>query len=261
MTREQLIAAVFVAIATVLGAGVPLLVALFKRLTTENEVKKLELEQRKADLLRATATDAVHYAEEKGEAEGLKGAERADLAETVVRSKLDVSAAEAKVAVRAAVGATPGIGATGKTDDDKPTSPPTLGVVALLLFAVLGSSACAHGSDGVRQACASTMTAAAAGYQAFTTWYKIDQAAIRAVAATDKPSARRTLEAHEPIAARILASLDVARDSIGATCSDSVFDAIDAGQRKDTAALIAHLTQIAADVTTAAALINQDVHQ
>lgn len=117
MTREQLFAAIFGAIATVLVAGVPLVVALFKRWTTENEVKKLELEQRKADLLRATATDAVHYAEEKGEAEGLKGAERADLAETVVRSKLAVSAAEAKVAVRAAVGATPGVGATARKEE------------------------------------------------------------------------------------------------------------------------------------------------
>lgn len=127
-----------------------------------------------------------------------------------------------------------------------------------LLFLSLSWTGCAHGSDGVRQACASTNESLSVGYQAFTTWYRLDQQTIRDLAKTDLFAAKRRLEAHEPIALKVLSALDVARHATGAFCTPAVFDAVEHGAR-DRAALLRDLAAVAVDVATATAAIAAEV--
>lgn len=129
---------------------------------------------------------------------------------------------------------------------------------SLLLVGLLCSLGCAHGADGVRQACASTNESLSAGYQAFTTWYRLDQQTIRELAKTDVAAAKHRLEAHEPIAMRVLSALDVARHASGAFCTDSVFAAVDNGGR-DRAELLRDLAAVALDVAKATATITTEV--
>lgn len=146
-------------------------------------------------------------------------------------------------------------------DDDAPTPPggtaAALKVVSLILL--LPMLACAHGSDGVRQACANTNSVLEGSYRSFTAWYKLDQAVIRERAKTDQEGAVRMLAEHEPIARKTLTAFDIAKAAKIGYCSEGVFAAIDAGQRKDRAAIIAALLQIASDLNAKVATLGKEL--
>lgn len=126
------------------------------------------------------------------------------------------------------------------------------------LFMALQIEACAHGSDGVRQACTVNSEALGNAYRVFAVWYAADQAAIRELNKTDPVLARITYEKHEPIARRVLSRLDMASVAAPAYCSNNVFTAIDAGKRKDRAALVVALAALASEIASAMATINAE---
>jgi hypothetical protein len=127
-------------------------------------------------------------------------------------------------------------------------------IVALLVSAV----GCAHGSDGVRQGCASTADAVGGGYKLLGGWIQVDQAAIREIGRTDKVAGELAFIKHQRTATRLLVALDVHRAKIRALCTKRMFDAIDAGERKDTAEILAQLAGVTADIAATTAEIAKE---
>ncbi len=91
----------------------PLAYAVLRLLVARAELARLEVEKAKGALLKADATDAAFYAEEAA-ASGM-GIDKAKMAHDIVADKHpERDDDEIEIAVKAAVGATPGLGATGK---------------------------------------------------------------------------------------------------------------------------------------------------
>lgn len=127
-------------------------------------------------------------------------------------------------------------------------------VLCALTIAVNLDAGCAHGSDGVRQACSNANDGLAIGYRTFTAWYRVEQQQIRAAIPSSPAAAQRRLDLIEPIAVKVLEVLDKSRYAAEAACTENVFAAVDAGT-KDRAALLSALATVAADVAAATAKI------
>lgn len=127
-------------------------------------------------------------------------------------------------------------------------------LLGLLAIVVNLDAGCAHGSDGVRQACSNANEGITIGYRTFTSWYRVEQQQIRATIPGAPVAAQRRLDLIEPIALKVLETLDKAKIATGAACTENVFAAVDAGT-KDRALLMTSLAAIAADVASATAKI------
>lgn len=137
-------------------------------------------------------------------------------------------------------------------DPTAPASPkPPLGLVPLLLAGLLGVSACAHGTDGLRQGCANADAVLQGSYGFAQATMQGDLSALRDQVKAKQPGAAAKLAKHELAFGKALSALDSAEASKSATCG--LAPAIDAGMKADLSALEKQLGDIVTYVQKAVA--------
>lgn len=129
-------------------------------------------------------------------------------------------------------------------------------VVVLLLGLGLSLSACAPGTDGLRQACATTDEVLTGAYQASSALYHQHEQNLKAqVTPQNLADIKAKWEHDAALYDKVLAALDAATASKSAVCA--LAPAIDAGLKKDIAALIVQVVAIADQVRKAVAELQQ----
>jgi hypothetical protein len=131
-----------------------------------------------------------------------------------------------------------------------PTPPPGSSVRVLLplAFVALLVSGCAHGTDGLRQACANEMDVAAAAFRSADAWYAPKLAAFKA-----STEARDQFAADTALYEKVRAGIKAAGAIAAGQCA--VADAVDAGGKGDVAAATAAVGQAVAQIGAALAAI------
>jgi hypothetical protein len=131
-----------------------------------------------------------------------------------------------------------------------PTPPPgsSMRVLLPLAFVALMVSGCAHGTDGLRQACANEMDVAAAAYRSADAWYASKLAAFKA-----STEARDQFAADTALYEKVRAGIKSAGAIATAQCA--VADAVDAGGKGDVGAATAAVSQAVAQIGAALAAI------
>ena len=114
-----------------------------------------------------------------------------------------------------------------------------LGLCIAVLLA-LAATGCAHGTDGLRQGCATADVTLEGGYSVTGALIRADLPATRAQGDTAK------LQRHEAAFGAALGYLDAARASKDAICKTA--DAIDAGAKGDVPALVAKLVEVGLEI-------------
>jgi hypothetical protein len=124
-------------------------------------------------------------------------------------------------------------------------------ILPFLLLGALGASGCAHGADGLRQACTATDTVLATAYQTTAKIYHVRKEALKAQIPTAGPAGvKQQWDLAHEVVDKVLAGLDAVSDTKTAVCA--LIPAVEAGQRKDVASLVAQLTALG---PTVAALV------
>lgn len=113
-----------------------------------------------------------------------------------------------------------------------------------LALVALTLSGCAHGTDGLHQACGNEMDIAAAAYRSADAWYAPKLAAFKASA-----ESRDQFAADTALYEKVRAGIKSAGATAAAQCA--VADAVDAGGKGDVAAATAGVGQAIADIGTA----------
>jgi len=145
-------------------------------------------------------------------------------------------------------------------EEPSPKSDPERGSVDAMLLVVLTASSvfflltmafsgCASNADGLRQACTDVDQILTVAYQSTSDGFKADQTALRAELSANRITAEKAtsrLADHKGIVDKVLASLDVLRESQSVLCN--AIPAVEAGVRKDGPQLISAIMQIAAAV-------------